>query len=136
MTPQEAIIHIRKHNEAHARKERFAAHITDALGVAVEALEKRIPQKPLHVHEVYPKHDWELDEDGEIDTWAMENGNHNGPVCRRCYHTPCVLCEPNWEEGECVVDKNCCPSCNKPAVRHTEFCFNCGQALDWGNEDG
>lgn len=53
MTPQEAIIHIKKHNEAHSKKERFAVHITEALQMAVEALEKqqwipvaeRLPQK-------------------------------------------------------------------------------------------
>lgn len=44
MTPQAAIFHIKKHNDAHSRKERFAVHITEALRMAVEALEKQIPK--------------------------------------------------------------------------------------------
>ena len=46
MTPQEAIQRIKTHNEIHSRKERFAVHITKALQIAVEVLEKQIPQKP------------------------------------------------------------------------------------------
>ena len=47
MTPQEAIGRIKNHNEVHSRKERhFAVHITEALNMAVEALEKQIPKKP------------------------------------------------------------------------------------------
>lgn len=100
----------------------------------ISALRKQTPIKPLHIHEVYPKHDWELDEDGEIDIFAMENGFHNGPRCRRCYHSPCVHCTPNWDEGECIVDYDLCPSCNKRAIKLTKFCPDCGQALDWGDE--
>lgn len=47
MTPQEAIRRIKNHNEIHSRKEKhFAVHITAALNMAVEALEKQIPKKP------------------------------------------------------------------------------------------
>lgn len=46
MTPQEAIRRIKNHNEIHSRKEKhFAVHITEALNMAVEALEKHIPKK-------------------------------------------------------------------------------------------
>ena len=46
MTPQEAIRRIKNHNEVHSRKEKhFAVHITEALNMAVEALEKQIPKK-------------------------------------------------------------------------------------------
>ena len=48
MTPQEAIRRIKNHNEVHSRKEKhFAVHITEALNMAVEALEKQIPKKPV-----------------------------------------------------------------------------------------
>lgn len=48
MTPQEAIRRIKNHNEVHSRKEKhFAVHITEALNMAVEALEKQIPKKPI-----------------------------------------------------------------------------------------
>ena len=49
MTPQEAIKRIKTHNEIHSRKEHFAVHITEALQMAVEALEKQTPQKPIDV---------------------------------------------------------------------------------------
>lgn len=101
----------------------------------LDALNKQIPTKPLHIHEVYPTHDWNRDDDGEIDTWAMCSDFHNGPLCRRCYHSPCVHCDPNWEDGECVVDEDHCPSCNKNVSRHIKFCSECGQALDWGNDN-
>ena len=48
MTPQEAIRRIKNHNEVHSRKEKhFAIHITEALNLAVEALEKQIPKKVM-----------------------------------------------------------------------------------------
>lgn len=47
MTEQEAVRRIKNHNEIHSRKEPFyAIHITEALKMAVEALEKQIPKKP------------------------------------------------------------------------------------------
>lgn len=46
MTAQEAIRRIRDHNEVHSVRERnFAVYITEALNMAVEALEKQIPKK-------------------------------------------------------------------------------------------
>lgn len=47
MTPQEAIQRIKQHNEIHSKNERFAIYITEALNMAVEALEKQIPKKPM-----------------------------------------------------------------------------------------
>ena len=55
MTPQEAIISIQKHNEAHSKKERFAVHITEALQMAVESLGKQIPKKPIRANRIVPK---------------------------------------------------------------------------------
>ena len=50
MTEQEAIRRIKNHNEVHNRKEKhFAIHITEALNMAVKALEKQIPKKLLYV---------------------------------------------------------------------------------------
>lgn len=46
MTYQEAIERIKIHNEFHCRQERFAIYITEALNMAIEALEKQIPKKP------------------------------------------------------------------------------------------
>ena len=46
MTYQEAIERIKIHNEHHSQQERFAIYITEALNMAIEALEKQIPKKP------------------------------------------------------------------------------------------
>lgn len=49
MTEQEAIRRIKNHNEIHSRKEPFhAIQIAEALDMAVEALENRIPKRPNH----------------------------------------------------------------------------------------
>ena len=39
----------------------------------IALLKEQEPKTPIHIHEEYPEHDWETDEDGEID-WAMEDG--------------------------------------------------------------
>lgn len=47
MIPKEAIRRIKQYNVVHSRKEKhFAVHITEALNMAVDALEKKIPKKP------------------------------------------------------------------------------------------
>lgn len=82
MTPQEAILRIKQHNEIHSRKEIFAVHITKALQMAVDALEKQVPQKPnfegdgyADGHPVYdiakcPICDHEFEED--INDWGSQ----------------------------------------------------------------
>lgn len=53
MTYEEAIKRIKNHNEIHSRQEEnFAIHITEALEMAVQVLEKQIPQKPTWVDSV------------------------------------------------------------------------------------
>ena len=47
-------------------------------------------------------HDWRLDHSGQIEMFAWEYGYHNGPVCERCWASPCVSCEPDWESDECL----------------------------------
>lgn len=43
----------------------------------------------------------------EIDDWAYTNNYCNGPRCRRCGHTFCMHCEPNYDEklheGPCII---------------------------------
>ena len=46
MTNEEAKSRIAKHNEVHQRKEPFAVYITEALYLAVAALDKQIPKPP------------------------------------------------------------------------------------------
>ena len=46
---------------------------------AAKALNKQIPQKPIHIHEEHSEHLWQRNADGTIDTSAMSSGFHNGP---------------------------------------------------------
>lgn len=39
-----------------------------------------------------PEHSWKLDEDGEIDDYAMEYDPHAGPACTRCNTSYCRMC--------------------------------------------
>ena len=48
MTVKIAIQLIEQHNEIHSKKERFAVYLTEALKMAVNALEKQIPKKPIN----------------------------------------------------------------------------------------
>lgn len=89
MTPQEAIQRIQQHNEIHRRKEHFAVHITKALQMAVAALEKQIPQKPI------------LEGDGYAD------GN---PVYDIAY---CPVCNHDFEEGINDWGSAYCPDCGQ-----------------------
>lgn len=114
----------------------FQEPVTSYANFAIKALEKQIPKKPIHIHEVYPKHDWKLDEDGEIDLWAMSVGYCNGPVCKRCHTSVCEICNPDYDKEECEVDEMHCPGCNEEIdwpYEKNKFCRNCGQALDWSN---
>jgi hypothetical protein len=47
------------------------------------------------------KHDWRKDEYGEIDTFALDNGYHNGPECLRCGETFCHHCRPEKMNEDC-----------------------------------
>lgn len=53
MTYQEAIERIKIHNEHHSQQERFAIYITEALNMAIEALEKQMPEAPI-LDIIYP----------------------------------------------------------------------------------
>lgn len=48
MTASEAVRRIKEHNRIHNKKERQAILITEALNMAVKALEKQIPMKPKY----------------------------------------------------------------------------------------
>ena len=95
--------------------------------------------KVKHIYEEYPKHDWELDKDGNIDLWAWESGYHAGPMCKRCAATPCCYCETEeeWNKGPCIEDKWICPQCGKRlyTMDKYNYCPMCGEQLDWSDYD-
>ena len=97
-------------------------------------VKKRQGEKPVHYHDEWNEHDWETEEDGSIDEWAFESEDsiHHGPMCKRCGYSFCVLCyEDGYNNKQCVVEKNVCPSCGDPVFSSYKFCTNCGQKLEW-----
>jgi len=84
MTYEEAILRIKDHNEVHQRKERFAVKITEALNLAITALEKQIPKKPINVEKHYYEcpcceHDLGVSDD---DIFVYEN--YRPMYCSNC----------------------------------------------------
>lgn len=45
------------------------------------------------------KHEWYLDENGEIDMFAYQEDYHNGPVCKNCGYFYCEHCDENVNES-------------------------------------
>lgn len=89
------------------------------------------PMKPVHVHEEYPEHDWELDEKGRVDEFVLDLDYHNGPMCKRCGWSFCEHCNPEGWKTPCVVDRYECPVCGQVQYANHKHCPKCGQALDW-----
>lgn len=138
MTPQQAIMSIKKHNEVHSKRERNAVFITEALCMAVDALEKTIAKKPVHIHEEYDHHEWRKKEDGSIDEFAWSYESHNGVACERCNETYCIFCDPDYDEkgDKCIIDEHYCPNCGKYIISSDEYCNKCGQHIDWSESNG
>ena len=49
-------------------------------------------------------HIWQKDDDGSINIFAFESGNHNGPVCIKCGYSFCHHCQDKVDQ-ECQLDK-------------------------------
>lgn len=108
----------------------------EACSMAIEALEKQIPKKPIFVEEVYDHHEWRKDGD-EIDMWALDNDYHNGPVCERCGETFCIHCYADVIDEKlnekCDNSRYICPACGKEVYKSFTICTKCGQKIDWGD---
>ena len=103
------------------------------MDVVREAAEMLTARPAKHIHEEYPEHEWERQENGEIDEFAMDVDNHNGPMCVRCWESFCVHCEPDGYETHkhCVVDKFECPECGKTVYEGQKYCAHCGRGIVW-----
>lgn len=53
MTYEEAIKNINALNALLGQKELYDAEFENALAIAIDALEKQVPKKPLHMHKNY-----------------------------------------------------------------------------------
>lgn len=89
MKAQEAILRIKDHNEVHSRKERFAIKITEALNLAISALEKQVP-RPL-----------DYEGDGYADGCPVYD------------IAKCQVCEHEFEEGINDWGSDYCPDCGQ-----------------------
>lgn len=109
--------------------------LRDAVGVAMQALEKQIPKKPEHKVIKCGKHKWRKDKNGEIDDFAFDYDYHNGVVCEICGKAVCVHCNPDYDKLEdCEDDCYICPTCRDKFYSKRDCC-SCGQKFDWGDEE-
>ena len=96
---------------------------------AIEALEKRLPKKPKHIHENYGKYLWKKNADGSVDMKAFDGGIHGyAAECERCGSL--AFYEELLEGEDCEVDEYFCPSCNCQVPKGENAC-KCGQRIDW-----
>lgn len=124
MTPEETIKYLEQHG-----------HISDDVkDICIDALKKQVLKKPVHIHKEHEKHQWEKDKNGNVNTEAWERNDCNGVYCERCGHVECVQCNPDYDEGPCVIDITSCPACGKEVFEFHKYpyCPFCTQALDWG----
>ena len=129
VTLSEAISHY-KHGITH---DIFSEPVTTYAQLSIDALEKQLPKKPVHIHEEHSEHLWRRNKNGEVDLFAFSAGYCNGPMCTRCYHVECEHCNEDWETDPtepCVIDKDICPACGA-VLSKSKYCPDCGQALDW-----
>ena len=58
-----------------------------------------------------------------------------GVSCEICDKTVCVYCNPDYDQlTDCEENYWICPSCEKKMYVKRKYC-DCGQKLDWGDED-
>lgn len=77
------------------RAELVAGRELDAL--VAERVMGLVPGKDFGA---WPGHAWQLDEDGEIDDFAYDGDEHNGPRCTLCDESYCQHCEKPSEVCE------------------------------------
>ncbi len=65
----------------------------------------------------------------EIDVFAYDYCNCNGPECKLCGYSFCKHCKDESDIPNCKASENNCPNCTKPLKfdHHKEFmrCTNC-----------
>lgn len=40
-----------------------------------------------------------------------------------------------WDCADYFVERNACPACERKMINKSDFCPNCGQAIDWSTDD-
>ena len=106
MKPEEAILRIKEHIAVHQYKEPHAVYITEAFEMAIDALEKQMPKKPVEGYVFSEAFREYLIKKGQNDM-AGSKGS--------C----CPSCGEHIGESEQILKKK----------NYMPFCKWCGQAL-------
>jgi hypothetical protein len=129
---EKVVSHLNDCMEASRRDNTWVFVRKDIVEDAIVLLKEQDAKPPVHIHEEYPEHDWERKENGDIDDFAYDGDYHNGPMCKRCYYSSCIHCDPNgWNKKPCIIDEYNCPKCGRYISKGTKFCSDCGQAVKW-----
>lgn len=75
------------------------------------------------------KHIWKKNDDGEIDEWAWDYEFHNGVSCEICHKTPCIHCEPDYDEKQDCREHYICSECGRVVLALEPYC-HCGAKMD------
>lgn len=79
------------------------------------------------------KHIWKKNDDGEIDEWAWDYEFQNGVYCELCHKSPCVHCEPDYDEKQDCREHYVCSECGRMVLALEPYC-HCGAKMDGGAE--
>ena len=117
MVESEAIKKLRQHFEylKHAWKPHPDYETMNAIGYAIQALEKQIPKKPILKHDVSVMH---INRGNQPHEWKrLENDNWHCPKC------------------DSFVGERVYVHSKVHDQRNKKYCDNCGQKLDWSDEE-
>ena len=117
MVESEAIKKLRQHFEylKHAWKPHPDYETMNAIGYAIQALEKQIPKKPILKHDVSVMH---INRGNQPHEWKrLESDNWHCPEC------------------DSFVGERVYVHSKVHDQRKKKYCDNCGQKLDWESDE-
>ena len=113
MTESEAIKEVRFNMSTIGLSNESAKRVVEARDMAIKALEKQIPKKPILKHDVSVMH---INRGNQPHEWkSLESDN---------WH--CSECDSFVGERVYVLDRH-------HDQRKKKYCDNCGQKLDWSD---
>ena len=115
MTESEAIKEVRFNMSTIGLSNESAKRVVEARDMAIKALEKQIPKKPILKHDVSVMH---INRGNQPHEWkSLESDN---------WH--CSECDSFVGERVYVLDRH-------HDQRKKKYCDNCGQKLDWSDTE-
>lgn len=103
MTENEAIKEVRFNMSKIGLDDKSAKRVSEAKNMAIQALEKQIPKKPVKGNPYY----W-------IDS---------------------VKIQGRYRDARKKAYQTICPACSHTVLTSTNFCRDCGQKLDWREDN-